>query len=934
MARKRISFLNPIQLLKKANRFSQRVFCFCLGLLLVLGSLPALSHLPATAQTSLPAEQLFTQGEQHYRDRDFPAAIQSLSAAAEQFQQAGKTHESALALTNLGNVQLEIGQAEAALTSWENSTALFSRLNDSAGILLGQLYQARALRDLGLFPRACATFGHALLGQTRLSCDVLGAALTDEAEQGIETAIATTADNPNLQAIALKSLGDTLRAVGELNASQIVLTHAINLNTLSETNQLALRLSLANTFTAKGSLERARRLPTRYDYIPWKYTTATDGALKAASQWYAKAAGQYQQVTATPSQNSVLKTQAQLNLLKLYIEGCDRTNPQCELRQTDGTMLAFSPPNWQTIDLTTLPPGQPTTYSHISLAKSLAYLKQLPTVEATIAIPTWDDVYQQLAIALQQTSPQSKSNSSTPPNQRTYAYALGNLGSFYEYCSLEPTGCDQGLSQAELLSQANQLTQSALLAAQPSDSPDVAYKWQWQLGRLQKQQHQLKAAIATYQSAVNTLKSIRGDLLVINSDVQFNFRDNVEPLYRELVDLLLTDADTESAAASGLEQALSNIDALRLDELVNFMGCDLTAASDNVEELAQDIDPHAAFIYPIILADRLDVIYKLPNQPLQHHVFRDLPHSQIEATIQALRDAQGQRNGSRTIKETAKTVYSWMIEPIEAKLSQTTEPISALVFLLDGSLRNIPMSYLIDARGHYLIEQYPVAVISSRQLFSTESRRTNTTILAAGVAESRTFPETGKLDAIPAVAKELEQIQSLNRNNREPLLNQAFTRESLATQIDLGDYSTVHVATHGEFNSDPEKTFLMAWDRLIRFKEFSEVLQINRHGKVSPIDLLVLSACKTASGDRRAALGLAGAAAQANVRTTLATLWKVNDQATGEFIAQFYTRLQSGDTVAKALQQTQIDFIHKSGSEVDYNRPYYWAPFILVGNWN
>ena len=156
----------------------------------------------------------------------------------------------------------------------------------------------------------------------------------------------------------------------------------------------------------------------------------------------------------------------------------------------------------------------------------------------------------------------------------------------------------------------------------------------------------------------------------------------------------------------------------------------------------------------------------------------------------------------------------------------------------------------------------------------------------------------------------------------------------MAERSDLGRYSTVHIATHGEFYSDPEKTFLLAWDRLIKFREFSEVFQINRHGTTSAIDLLVLSACETASGDRRAALGLAGAAAQANVRTTLATLWPVEDKATSEFISQFYTHLKSGMTVAKALQQTQIAFIEKSGSEVEYSRPYYWSPFILVGNWS
>ncbi|MEL6131654.1 MAG: CHAT domain-containing protein, partial [Cyanobacteria bacterium J06628_4] len=274
--------------------------------------------------------------------------------------------------------------------------------------------------------------------------------------------------------------------------------------------------------------------------------------------------------------------------------------------------------------------------------------------------------------------------------------------------------------------------------------------------------------------------------------------------------------------------------------------------------------------------------------------------------------------------------------PLESELEtfEVQHPISTLVFLLDGPLRNIPMSFLIDSQGTYLIEKYPVAVISSRQLFSQNNRQNRSKLLLAGITESRTFPEVGTLSALPAVENELSTITATLQQTEEPLLNELFTRGQLETKIDSNNYSIVHIATHGEFNSDPVRTFIMAWDQLIKFRDFADVLQVGQGDSNRSIDLLVLSACKTANGDRRAALGLAGAAAQANVRTTLATLWTVDDRATAEFMSQFYTHLQAGMTIAQAVQKTQLSFLDKSGGELDYRRPYYWAPFIIVGNWN
>src|SRR5919202_659745 len=101
--------------------------------------------------------------------------------------------------------------------------------------------------------------------------------------------------------------------------------------------------------------------------------------------------------------------------------------------------------------------------------------------------------------------------------------------------------------------------------------PDISHRWEWQLGRLLEKQGSRKRAIAAYKEAVKTLKSVRSDLLTIDSDVQFSFRDNVEPIHRKLVDLLLKTEGSSQASQADLKEAIEVIDSLQLAELENFL---------------------------------------------------------------------------------------------------------------------------------------------------------------------------------------------------------------------------------------------------------------------------------------------------------------------------------------------------------------------------
>ena len=164
------------------------------------------------------------------------------------------------------------------------------------------------------------------------------------------------------------------------------------------------------------------------------------------------------------------------------------------------------------------------------------------------------------------------------------------------------------------------------------------------------------------------------------------------------------------------------------------------------------------------------------------------------------------------------------------------------------------------------------------------------------------------------------------------MLDQDFTDVNLQKQLNRTNAPIVHLATHGQFSSDPENTFIVTWDNRIPVNEFTNLLRDREAGKINPIELMVLSACQTAAGDNKAALGMAGIAVRSGARSTLATLWSVKDQSTTFLMNEFYRDLVKSESnihKAASLRQAQLALIRSD----DFSHPFYWSPFVLVGNW-
>jgi Uncharacterized protein conserved in bacteria len=807
----------------------------------------------------LDATALFQQGKQYYTQGQYTESAEILQRAILGFSEQGDRVNQAIALSNLslvfqqlgqwekaektlessltlindssfskkplilaqildiqGQLQLTKGQPEQAIKTWKQAFKLYTEAGNWLGKITNQINQAMALQSLGLYRQSLKT-------------------LTEVNE--------TLKSQPDslIKATALLSLGNTLKQVGDLTNSEIVLQQSLELaKTLNNSQLLSqIYLSLANINRIQNNL---------------------DLALK------------YYQNSAEIAPDALGKIPALINQYSLLID----LNKQREAESLSNQIKSLLP--------------------QIPVTRSLIYA-QVNFTNYLIKARKKSDANFSEVISLLNTAIQDAKNLQ---DLRAESYALGSLGKFYE--------------QNQQPLEAQKITEQALLIAQSINASDIAYQWQWQLGRLLKQQNHKKEAIAAYKEAVNSLKSLKKDLVAINQNVQFSFRESVEPVYRELVDLIL-----QSPTQENLKTARELIESLQLAELDNFFQEACLDQEIKPQQIDQ-IDSQAAVIYPIILANRLEVIISIPGKPLQYYS-TTIPQEQVENILRKLRLSFQPIFSTKERLQLSQQVYEWLIRSAEQELKNNS--IKTLVFVLDGSLRNIPMAALYDGKK-YLVENYNLALTPGLQLLASRSLKPNQLqTLTVGLSEARQG-----FSALPAVASEIQQIQE--NIPTKVLFNQQFTLNAVQQQIQKTAFPIVHLATHGQFSSKAEDTFLLTWDSRINVKDLDDLLRSRQPGEQNPVELLVLSACETATGDQRAALGLAGVAVRSGARSTLATLWQVNDTSTASLMAEFYQELiQPQISKAQALRQAQLKLLQQA----KYQDPYYWAPFVLVGNW-
>jgi CHAT domain-containing protein len=740
----------------------------------------------------------------------------------------------AQALNTRGNIQLSLGQPAAALSTWQQAEREYERMADEVGKLGSQIDRAKALQNLGLYPRS-RTLLQQVLSQLQSQSD------------------------PSLEATGLRMLGEAMRAIGDLEASRQLLDRSVEIGkglaateTLGQDELSATLLSLGNTL---------RALPD------------PAAAIKA-----------YREAAATAT-SPLLQVQARLNHLSLLV------NTKAE---TDILTLAD---RIQT-EIDRLPPSRAAVYARVNFAESLFKRQTANSIDDGDGIPQNQTIAELLATAVQQAR--------SLDDRTAESYAVGTLGKLYE--------------RSQQWQAAQQLTENALAISVgtggETSAPEITARWQWQLGRILRQQGQTEPAIVAYLKATETLQFLRQDWVALNPDVQLGFTQEIEPIYREAIALLL-DADPSQTR---LQQAKDLIALLQRAELENFFR---EACWEGYSQPIDTIDDRAAIFYPIILPavgeERLAVIVSLPGSPLFYYETRH-PPGNITATIEKFQLYLNPIFFNEERDRLSQNLYDWLIRPAEPRLREGN--IHTLVFSLDSVLQNVPTTALFDG-DRYLVEQYSVAVAPGARLLDPEPLQAkHIKVLLGGLSKARQ-----KFSALPAVATEVDRIADLLPS--VILLDRALTADRLRQAIERFPFPIVHLATHGQFSSTATDTFLLMWDGQIRVKDLDTLLQQREFDR--PIELLVLSACQTATGDQRAALGLAGMAVRSGARSTLGTLWQVSDASTAELMVRFYQQLvqQPDMSKAEALRSAQLFLLQQP----EFQHPFFWSPYILVGNW-
>jgi CHAT domain-containing protein len=400
------------------------------------------------------------------------------------------------------------------------------------------------------------------------------------------------------------------------------------------------------------------------------------------------------------------------------------------------------------------------------------------------------------------------------------------------------------------------------------------------------------------------------------------------------------------------DDIVAEIDQLFEDQYEEYFGENITdkeITAANLRETLKTIESQtgqrAVVIYVRAFPDQLQLVLVTPDTPPIPKTIPNINRKKLEQELKKFNHAIN-NNTSHAYLPTAQTLYKWLLAPLENEIEHLE--IDTLIFSMDAGLRLIPLAALHDGQ-QFLVENYSIGFVPNFSLTDTSYQTLkDAQVLAMG----RDDFSNSTQDNLPSVPLELSTIVG-NLWTGESFQNQDFTLDNLRTQRRQKPYSIVHLATHADFPPDGGKgAYIQLWDEKLGLEE----LRLVEWYAPPTVELLTLSACKTAVGDENAEMGFAGLAVQAGVKSALASLWKVNDAGTLALMTGFYSQLRKDEITikAKALQQAQIAMLRgevriesgqlvgtditvslpqqlKNLNDSELSHPYYWAGFTMVG---
>lgn len=370
-----------------------------------------------------------------------------------------------------------------------------------------------------------------------------------------------------------------------------------------------------------------------------------------------------------------------------------------------------------------------------------------------------------------------------------------------------------------------------------------------------------------------------------------------------------------------------------------------TQIAQQLSKLSKTTKTNPAVMWAVPTPQQL---YLLLITPGSDPIIKSVRTARGEVLARVINDFNRNIRSSRKINSksylpSAKLLHKWLIEPIEPLLEAAN--IDTIMLCSGSRLRSFPFAALYDG-DRYLIEKYSLVRLPALNLtdISYKPDKSSKKVLAMGASQFVDLPP------LPGVEVEIPTITPQTLPGKA-MLNDDFTVENLKAQHKENSFDLIHLATHAEFNpGSAANSYIQFGNSKIGLDEIDRLDLDN-----PPVDLLVLSACKTAVGNKKAEFGFAGLALQAGVRSALASLWSIDDAGTVALMSEFYQNLKSGSMKAQALREAQVAMLQgkiyleegqlrstrgtvdlpqtlTTSHYNDLSHPFYWAGFSLMGN--
>jgi len=373
-------------------------------------------------------------------------------------------------------------------------------------------------------------------------------------------------------------------------------------------------------------------------------------------------------------------------------------------------------------------------------------------------------------------------------------------------------------------------------------------------------------------------------------------------------------------------------------------------AYQDLQTRIKKLGENITLFYPLVLDDRLElVILTRDRPPIRKPVA--ITAKQLETEIQTFR--QQLEGRSPLIQQSAQKLYQSLFQPLESELKAAG--VNTIVYAPDSIMRYVPLAALYDGK-QWLTQRYQINYLTALALTPLEpDRNPKPRVLAAALTQNREvnlLGQTYRFAALQFTEPEVKNLAQLLPNTTT-LIDEQFNRANLSQGVPQA--TILHLATHGMFvPGSPDQSIILLGDgSTINLRE------IEQQWKFPNLSLVVLSACETAIGGKLGngieVLGFGYQMQRTGSRAAVSSLWKVDDGGTQVLMNTFYGALQQGMTKARALQETQKALItgnyttvggkrsdvevrvenrmiQSSAARERLSHPYYWAPFILIGN--